>query len=79
MDYALIGKIEKSKIYAEEKHRIQFNTFNVTIKGDNDEHVVAYDDGNWSCDCGFFRTRGVCTHTMTIERVLGESLPTLSG
>lgn len=79
MDYALIGKIEKAKIYAEEKHRLKFQSFAVTIQGDNNEHVVTYDDGDWSCDCGFFSTRGYCSHTMAIERVLGETLPKLSG
>ena len=71
MDYGMIGKIEKSKIYAEERaDRIQFNNLQVRIMGDNHEHIVAYNNGTWSCDCDFFQTRKVCTHTMTMERVL---------
>ena len=35
MDYGLIGKIEKSKRYAEERDRIAFAEFKVTFKGDN--------------------------------------------
>jgi hypothetical protein len=71
MDYGMIGKIEKSKIYAEERaDRIQFNMLQVRITGDNHEHIVAYDNGTWKCDCDFFQSRNVCTHTMTMERVL---------
>lgn len=71
MDYGMIGKIEKSKIYAEERaDRIQFNTLQVRLAGDNHEHVVSYDNGTWKCDCDFFQSRNVCTHTMTMERVL---------
>lgn len=82
MDYGMIGKIEKAKIYAEERDdRIQFDSMRVRIDGDNHEHVVGYDKGIWNCDCDFFRTRNVCTHTMTMERILrnmvqmGESIP----
>ena len=71
MDYGMIGKIEKAKIYAEERaDRIKFDSMRVHINGDNNAHVVTYEEGNWSCDCDFFRTRSVCSHTMTMERVL---------
>lgn len=76
MDYALIGKIEKAKIYASEPERIQFNAFSVQLSGDNGTvHEVAYNAGQWTCDCGFFQTRGYCSHTMAMERVLGTMLP----
>lgn len=77
-DYALIGKIEKAKIYAEERHRIQFQSFTVTVQGDSSAHVVQYNQGEWTCDCEYFGTRGYCSHTMAIERVLGETLPVVS-
>jgi hypothetical protein len=71
MDYGMIGKIEKAKIYAEERDRIQFQSLHVNIRGDNDmTHEVSYDDGVWYCDCDFFNSRGVCSHTMAMERVL---------
>lgn len=73
MDYGMIGKIEKAKIYAEERdQRIQFESLRVTINGDNASHVVAYDDGAWHCDCSFFASRKLCSHTMTMERVLRD-------
>ena len=71
MDYGMIGKIEKAKIYAEERaDRIQFETMRVRIDGDNHAHVVEYDNGQWQCDCSFFSSRHVCSHTMAMERVL---------
>lgn len=73
MDYGMIGKIEKSKIYAEERDRITFESLRVTLRGDNDSvHKVAYDNGEWNCDCSFFGSRGVCSHTMAMERVLTD-------
>ncbi|MDJ0755989.1 MAG: hypothetical protein QNJ45_20850 [Ardenticatenaceae bacterium] len=76
MDYALIGKIEKAKIYASEPERFRFTALDVQLSGDNGTvHRVAFDNGKWTCDCNFFRTRGFCSHTMAIERVLGEMLP----
>jgi hypothetical protein len=75
MDSGMIGKIEKARRYAEQPDRIAFKEFQVTVKGDHDAHLVSFVDGQWSCDCGFFARRGVCSHTMTLERVLGVMLP----
>ena len=75
MDSAMIGKIEKAKRYAEDRSRVVFSEFKVTINGDHDRHAVSYNKGHWTCDCDFFSKRGVCSHTMTMERILGEMLP----
>jgi hypothetical protein len=72
MDYGMIGKIEKAKIYAEERDRITFDSFEVSFQGENNNHVVKYDHGTWSCDCSFFSSRTVCSHTMAIERLLPD-------
>lgn len=72
MDYGMIGKIEKAKLYAEERDRIKFDSFQVQIQGDNNVHVVSYNQGIWGCDCDFFSSRAVCGHTMTMERVLQD-------
>ncbi len=75
MDYGMIGKIEKAKFYAQEPERIHFDTFTVRIEGDSgQEHQVAYDNGQWNCNCSFFQTRGYCSHSMTMERVLGQMI-----
>lgn len=70
MDYGMIGKIEKAKRYAEERNRIHFEQFRVVLEGDNNLHTVQYEQGRWQCDCDFFKTRGVCSHTMALERIL---------
>lgn len=74
MDYGMIGKIEKAKIYAEERDtRIIFQSLNVSVLGDNDvTHHVKYEDGHWNCDCNYFGSHQVCSHTMAMERILGS-------
>ena len=75
MDYGMISKIEKAKRYAEQRDRIRFVSFNVTFDGDNNPHTVTYENGQWSCDCSFFSSRGVCSHSMALERILAGMLP----
>jgi len=70
MDHGMIGKIEKAKRYAEQPERLHFHAFELTFRGDNNDHVVKYDQGSWDCDCEFFALRGVCSHTMALERLL---------
>jgi hypothetical protein len=74
MDSGMISKIEKAKRYAEERHRVQFDSFSVTFDGTNDKHRLTYDHGTWSCGCEFFKQRGVCSHTMAMERILDPML-----
>ena len=74
MDSGMIGKIEKAILYAQEPERITFDRFRVTFEGDHKEHTISYKQGKWSCDCKFFETRGVCSHVMTLERVLVGSV-----
>ena len=75
MDYGMIGKIEKAKRYAEERDRIHFDHFTVTFDGDNSGHTVHYNGDGWDCDCDFFKSRGVCSHTMALERILEGMIP----
>jgi hypothetical protein len=75
MDYGMIGKIEKAKRYASERGRIRFEQFRATFDGENNPHTVAFDRGEWQCDCDFFLTRGVCSHSMALERILEGMLP----
>jgi hypothetical protein len=75
MDYGMIGKIEKAKRYSQERNRVHFSTFTVSLDGENNSHIVNFDNGNWTCDCDFFHTRGRCSHTMAIEMILEGMLP----
>ena len=76
MDYGMIGKIEKAKRYAEDRKRFRFNKFVVTFHGDNNDHQVSFADGKFSCDCEFFITHKRCGHTMALEILLKEMIPT---
>ena len=70
----MIGKIQKAKQYAQERDRIEFQQFSVLLHGENHDHRVTYDHGHWKCECHYFQTHSVCSHTMAMERVLGEML-----
>jgi hypothetical protein len=75
MQSSLIGKIEKAKRYAQETDRITFSEFSVQFRGEHDTYTTGLKDGKWHCTCDFFSTWRVCSHTMAMERVLGNMLP----
>lgn len=75
MQSSLIGKIEKAKLYAQEKDRITFSEFKVKFRGENDSYDIGYNDGKWHCSCHFFSTWETCSHTMAMERILDNMLP----
>ncbi len=74
MDSGMIGKIQKAKRYAQELDRITFNEFQVTFKGSHGTYQITYDEGQWGCGCNFFAKRGVCSHTMALEKIMGVML-----
>lgn len=74
MDSGMVSKIEKSIRYAEEKDRVRFEEFAVVFRGDHDSYTVHYDHGAWQCECHFFSQRGVCSHTMALERIMNGML-----
>jgi hypothetical protein len=72
---SLIGKIEKARRYAQEPDRISFRDFAVSFHGEHDDYRVSYRNEKWECTCNFFGQWGLCSHTMALQRVLGEMLP----
>lgn len=74
MDSAMIAKISKAREYAQEPERISFKSFKVEFNGKHQAYTITYDNGAWHCGCDFFEQRGVCSHTMTLERLLGVML-----
>lgn len=75
LNSGMIGKIEKAHRYAQEPSRFRFSGLAVTIRGDNDDHEVRFDDGSLLCACDFYRHESVCAHTMAVERLLAGMLP----
>ena len=78
MDSGLIGKVEKAHRYAAERERFSFTSLAVTVRGDNDEHVVTLQDGAWTCGCEYFGRHAVCAHSMSLERLLDGMVPIAS-
>ena len=71
----MIGKIDKAHRYAAERDRFHFEDLRVTIHGNNDDHAVTLHEGNWQCECDFFRHEGACAHTMALEVLLDGMVP----
>ena len=75
MQSSLISKVEKAKAYAGERHRMQIDGLHVSFHGENSDHEVSIKDGHWACNCDFFDSWSVCSHTMALERVLAGMVP----
>lgn len=72
----VVSDVEKASRYAGEPDRIQFESFDVSFHGSNSDHHTSYKEGHWECDCAFFHSRHVCSHTMAMERILQNMVKT---
>ncbi len=75
MQSSLIGKIEKAKRYAQETDRVTFAELSVKFRGEHNDYETEYKNGKWYCSCHFFSIWQTCSHTMALERMLGNMLP----
>ncbi len=51
MDSA-VSRILKAKQYATERDkRVKVHSFEVELHGDNANHIIKYNAGEWKCDC----------------------------
>ena len=75
MQSSLISKIEKARRYASEPHRVNVTDLRITFEGDNGDHEVTLADNEWHCNCDFFETWNVCSHTMALERIMSGMVP----
>ena len=66
----VVSDVDKAQRYAQERDRIRFTAFDVTFHGNNSEHTVTYDNGQWFCDSVSFKLRGVSSHIIAMERLL---------
>ena len=73
---SLIGKIEKSRQYAQQPERIGIESLACAVQVDNSRHSVSHDAQGWHCDCLFFSDYATCSHSMAMQRVLGKMLET---
>ena len=74
MNSSLISMVEKAKRYASEPDRVSFSALEVRFRGNNDAHTVSLRGDEWSCGCEHFRTHGLCTHVMTLQRLFAAHL-----
>ena len=70
MDSSIVSKIDKSRTYAEEKGRVTISSLQASFDGNHNTYQVTFDENGWDCQCHYFDTRGVCSHTMALERIL---------
>ncbi len=69
------SRIVKARQYAKERdRRVRVCSFEVELHGENANHTVVYDRGDWRCDCEEFHLQRVCAHIIAMERVLGDSV-----
>ncbi len=74
MDSGMISKIQKAKRYAEEPDRVEIRAITVHFRGEHDVYDITYEQGTWRCQCHFYQQRGLCSHTMAMERLLAPML-----
>lgn len=75
MQSSIIGKVEKAKRYAQEPGRVTLSEFATDFRGEHGNYAVSYKEGKWHCSCHFFSQRGLCSHTMALQRLFAEMLP----
>lgn len=66
----VVSDVEKAKEYSHQPERLTFIAFNARFQGGHNEYTINYDDGVWDCDNPYFVSRGVCSNTMAMERLL---------
>ncbi|MDD5093538.1 MAG: hypothetical protein PHV74_04050 [Dehalococcoidia bacterium] len=71
----LISKIEKANRYAGERERIHIRNISVDFQGTHAVHLTTLKDAKWSCTCQFFTKWETCSHTMALQKILGDMLP----
>ena len=69
MDSSLVRKIEKAKDYAVQPHRVKFTQYVAEFHGDNSDHEITYEAGNWSCSCHYFAGHETCSHIMAMQMI----------
>ena len=72
---SVASRIVKARQYAQERdQRIRVHRFEVELQGEHANHMIAYHNDEWSCDCEEFQLRSVCAHVMAMEEILGDAV-----
>lgn len=68
----VVSDVDKANRYYAEQDRMKIRSFQARFRGSNSEHRVSYEEGHWSCDAPSFARLGISSHTIALERLLGE-------
>ncbi|MCY3836781.1 MAG: hypothetical protein OXF83_10160 [Anaerolineaceae bacterium] len=68
----VVSDVDKANRYYAEQDRMKIRQFRAKFLGSNSEHIVTYEEGRWDCDSFSFTRLGVSSHTIAMERMLGE-------
>jgi hypothetical protein len=69
MDSGIIGKVGKAKRYSNETERVNITNLQADFQREHGTYQVSYNAGDWDCQCLFFTSRGVCSHTMALRPI----------
>ena len=72
MDSGIIGKVGKAKRYSNKTERVNITNLQADFQREHGTYQVSYNEGDWDCQCLFFSSRGVCSHTMALQRILSK-------
>lgn len=61
-DESIQRKINKAKRYIMEKERFIIDTGKIEVHSDHGVRIVKDINGNYSCDCEFYKENGTCSH-----------------
>jgi hypothetical protein len=69
------SRLLKAQQYADERdQRLRVVSSEVELRGEHSTHTITYDATVWECDCEEFVMRGVCSHVMALEEILGDGV-----
>jgi len=66
----IVSDVEKAKRYSAERERIRIVSFDCAFEGYSKTHHITYNRGKWTSSASFFARRGLCSHTMALEKIL---------
>ncbi|MEI8143435.1 MAG: nucleoside-triphosphatase [Candidatus Berkelbacteria bacterium] len=67
---SLLGKIEKAKRYISDRGRFSVRKDNATVTGDHAIRNLKSINGQWLCDCDYFKQYAICSHTIALDEYL---------
>ena len=74
MNSSIVRKISKARDYAEQSDRIKILQCKIEFQGENSTHQIQFNRGIWLCDCNYFYSNQICSHSMALEIFMKDML-----